>query len=310
MSKGEDRERARMIHLGGGRHALSRWGSSDALRAAEWTLARLADLGIDTAAPNRLADAVDLIRRTNAIEVQYDVRSSTALAVSEAIKVAFEQYLIVSKLHHIDGVAQKKLRLMLRGDLTPAQQDDPGRDTQTELFAGVVFRAAGYRVDIAEPDLVISKGTGKWGVAVKRVKSERQLTARIRSAQGQLQRHRLDGFIVVNPELLMDQMLREARLSHDELSTRLYSRIADLTNKIDGSDPSNRVLAIMALATVFAPVKHHRTFRFDFGVFIHQCYVTGGKAGSVAAIKRVGDAMFAAINRVLTVDAKPPKGAA
>jgi hypothetical protein len=298
------------LHLGGGRHYFARWSSSDAQRASEWTIAQLARLGIPTGGQNRLNEAATIIRQTNLVQVQYDYNSDTARAVAEALKTTFEQYLIVKDLNEVDAPARKKLRLMLRGTLTPSTRDDQGRDVQAELFAGVVFRAAGYRVDLAEPDLVISRAGGKWGVAVKRVKNERQFTTRLRGAQEQLQRHRLYGFVVVNPELLLDAMLAGSLLSHDDVSASLYGRIAALANLVDDSRPSNRVLAVMALATAFAPVQRSEGFRFEFGVFIHQVYLTAKNPKWVAAIKRVGEAMYSGINRGLRAGAIPPVDAA
>jgi hypothetical protein len=195
---------------------------------------------------------------------------------------------------------------MLRGpDLPATTGDDQGRDAQAELFTGIIFKAAGYRVDLGEPDLLISSRARKWGVAVKRVKKDRRFPERIRKAQRQLENQRLFGFVVVNPEMLLARWLSSGD-SHEVVSKRLFERTNEWVGQIDGSQPGNRVLALMALATAFNARRHGDRFRFTFGVYIHQQYIAGGSPTEIRAVKRIGAAMYSAINSKLGRYAKPP----
>jgi hypothetical protein len=196
--------------LAGGRVEFAKWSNLDALRAGGWTLDMLRDLGVKVGSENRLRRAVDLVRQCTGLSVRLGgPTSDTTVALSEALRTVFEQYMIVKYLNSVDDQARKKLGLMLKGPEVPVETgDDPGRDVQAELFSGVLLRGAEYRVDLGEPDLVISRGAKRLGVAVRRVKSDRGFRRRVVEAQRQLERQGLYGFIVVNPELLLYRLLR------------------------------------------------------------------------------------------------------
>lgn len=293
--------------LGGGRFDFARWTAETSFQAAERTLDRLRELQVLRDTPGRLANARDLIRRSITFPIQYDHPSSaTGAAVGEALKTIFEQYLIVKHLHTVDRDVIKKLKLMQKGGPLPAEQgDDPGRDAQAELFAGVVLRGAGYFIDLGEPDLRISKDRKIWGVAVKRVKSDKRFRQRVRHAQRQLVRQDLYGFIVVNPELMLYRLHAEG-LDQDSISQFLYDKTGEWSSHLDDSDPNNRVLAVMAIATAFRLTMVKSQPQFRFGVFTHVRYVTSGTAREIAAVKQIGDDMHRSINQSFTADMRDP----
>jgi hypothetical protein len=278
--------------MGGVRGVFLRWSPADAVRAADITITRLKDFGVTLRPSNRIERARDLVHRSNLFDVQFDPSNrSTEIGVAEAQKTIFETYLLVKDLQ---PPVPKTIRILgtiaHAPDLPALTGDDHGRDSQAELFTGAMFRAAGFRVDPGEPDLRVSPNGKVWGVAVKRVKSDRQFQARVRKAQEQLAGQKLYGFIVVNPDILLGKLY--AANPEADLSTMLFERTGDWVNYLNQDATLDRVLAVMALGTSFKLVRNGRQRSFEFGLHIHQRFVTNGADSEMAAIRRLSQTMM------------------
>jgi|GEM_PF-6701050 len=71
------------------------------------------------------------------------------------------------------------------------------RDSQFELFLAASFLAAGYKVRIDEPDLIVTVGELELAVAAKRLRSARLLQANVRKAVKQIIRSRHMGIVAL-----------------------------------------------------------------------------------------------------------------
>lgn len=278
--------------MGGVRGVFLQWSPADAVRAADLTIARLLRFGVTLQPSNRIAHARDLIRQSSQFDVQFDPSDrSTEVAVAEAHKTTFETYLLVRDLQPPELKTIKMLRKIAHApDLPLLTGDDPGRDLQAELFTGAMFRATGFRVDPGEPDLRVSPNGKVWGVAVKRVKSDRQFEARVRKAQGQLAGQGLYGFIVVNPDVVLGK-IRAANPAAD-LSALLFDRTAVWVDYLDHDSTLDRVLAVMALGTSFRLVRSGRQRSFELTLHFHPRFVTNGAKSEMAAIRGLANTMM------------------
>jgi hypothetical protein len=280
--------------MGGVRGVFLRWSPADCIKAADYTLERFRSLGAKVETPNRIERARDLVRQANLFNVQYDRRDrTTEFGVAEAQRTIFETFLIVKDLQPPSAETRKKLRSILRAPEVPVLDgDDPGRDAQAELFTGAIFRAAGFHVDVGEPDLRIRSGIRVWGVAVKRVKSDRQFSKRVRKAQQQLAGQGLYGFIVVNPEIFLARAY--AQDSAADLSVILFDKTGDWVNYLEQDQTLDRVLAVVGLATSFRLVRSPKQ-AFEFGLHIHYRFVTKGEPAELAAIRAMSETMMASL---------------
>jgi hypothetical protein len=278
--------------MGGARGLFLAWSPEETLRAADLTIARLIQFGVTLRPSNRIARARDLVRRSDQFDVQFDPSNrATELAVAEAKKTIFETYFLVKDLQPPTAQTIKMLRKIAHAsDLPRLTGDDHGRDFQAELFTGAVFRAAGFHVDHGEPDLRVSPNGRVWGVAVKRVKSDRQFEARVRKAQKQLANQELYGFIVVNPEILLAKTY--AANPTTDLSAMMFDRTGDWVDYLDRDDTIDRVLAVLALGTSFKLVRDGRRRSFEFRLHVHFRFVTNGAPSELAGIRQLSEAML------------------
>jgi len=94
-------------------------------------------------------------------------------------------------------------QLMAKNDSVLSQYDlygnSPSRDYQAELFvAAICSKARMIPIMYEEPDICCSLNGNEYGIAVKRVKSERQFVRRIREAAEQIEQARKPGVIVID----------------------------------------------------------------------------------------------------------------
>jgi hypothetical protein len=286
--------------IGGARGLFVAWSPNETVRAADLTIARLLQFGVALRPSNRIARARDLVRRTNQFDVQFDPSDrSTEFAVAEAKRAIFETFFLVRDLQPPTPTTISVLRKIAHApDLPRLSGDDHGRDLQAELFTGAVFRAAGFHVDTGEPDLRVSPNGKVWGVAVKRVKSDRQFEARVRKAQKQLANQKLYGFIVVNPEILLAKTYRAN--PETDLSAMLFDRTGDWVDYLDRDATIDRVLAVLALGTSFKLVREGRQRSFEFRLHVHFRFVTNGAASEIAAIRQLSAAMMQNLTTALS----------
>jgi hypothetical protein len=83
--------------------------------------------------------------------------------------------------------------------------DSPGRDAQCELYVAAVCVKAGMRPSLAEPDVQCFALGEHWGVAVKRIKSERTFPARIKKAIQQIGRVGISGVVIADISAMLNR---------------------------------------------------------------------------------------------------------
>lgn len=283
---------------GGLRTQLVAWSNADAIAAADATVTRLRELGVSVKPGNRLVAARDLISQADRFAVQYGHGSmETELAVAEANRTVFEQSLIVKRVQVHDEATRKRLEEMIAGPLVPTGRWDRPRDTQLELFAAVIFWGAGFRVDWGEPDLIASRPGFAYGIAVKRVSSDRQFRKRVREAQKQLIQHGRSGFIVVGAEPYLTRLYRAARSA--DLRAALFQKTGEWVDYLAVTKP-DRVLGVTGLATSFRLARDGLRFWLEFQVHIHPRFVVHGRPEELAQVDAVGQDMIASLYRTIT----------
>ena len=286
--------------LGGSTQPFAAWSAEQMIGAADGGLTRLADLGVEVQSDNRLLRARDTIERCERLNVQLgpgDPRMERTLA--EANKTVFEIQLALRGLANPTKAVRKKLRIMLRGlDVPMDMQNDHARDEQAEFVTAALFCAAGYTVDVAEPDLIIRKGARQLGVAVKRVKSDRQFQARVRKANDQLRDSKLQGLIVVNPELMLARAYYQDRTA--DLSRLLFDRTIEWMRYAEYADPTSPLLGVIGLATSFRWVAGGNGRQFAVKLHFVPRLVTHEDMGGLSYVHGAVKALTGAILRTLT----------
>jgi hypothetical protein len=290
--------------VGGLRGQFGGWDPTDAVKAADRALARLRELGVHVPRENRLAAARDLVKRAESLNVQLGPSDwEMEFALAEANKTIFEQHVIVSALHDVDKPAKKKLKIMLRGDATPKLTgDDHPRDEQAELYTGALLGAAGYGVKIGEPDLLLTRGAARFGVAVKRVKSESQYQSRILEAERQIEKQDLDGIIVINAEVHLMRLYHADRSV--DYSKALFGKTDQLISYLDLEKPGSRILAVIGVATSFRRPVRRGGREFEVNMHFHpQFVITDDPAAKIEAGK-VAERMARGIQSKVTQSMK------
>lgn len=289
---------------GGFRYTLGGWSPKDAITAAEATLEQLRNFGVKVPAENRLAKARALVEQAETLNVQLGPSDwSMELALAEANRTIFEHYVIVRGLSHVDETARKKLGRMLRGSATPEEsRDDHARDEQAEFFTAALLCGAGFRVDLGGPDLLLTRHKTRIGVAVKRVKSDKQFAKRVMAAERQLEKDGLYGFIVVNAALFLMRLYRSNRSA--DLSAALWAKTNEWISILDLEKANTRVLAVIGLATSFTHVgSGGRALAFNLH-FHPQFIVESGSAAEQnirQTIETMGRSMSETVRRSMGV---------
>jgi hypothetical protein len=281
--------------VGGLRGEFARWEPDDAITAANRALERLRALGVKVTPGNRLERARDQIAQAERLHVQLGPGDwDMEFVLAEANKTIFEQHLIVSGLRDVDKLARKKLGIMLKGEPTPTDSsDDPPRDEQAEFFTAALLWAAGYRVDLGEPDLIITRGNSRLGVAVKRVKSDKQFYARVTSGEKQLKRQSMFGFIVVNADRHLNRIYQENRSA--DLSRTLFEKTAEWIDYVDLTHSSGRVLAVIGMATSFRRISGKPGRAFDVALHFHSQFVSDDTVDPTGQVHVVANRMAHAL---------------
>lgn len=258
--------------IGGKLVRVGNWGEADEVRLAARTLALLADLGIKLSANSRLPQAKADLERA----VQFGPGDpETEEWLAEAKRTIFEVSFIVRALADRAPEIMSRLRQMLGGPAVPERgQQDKARDAQSELLVAAALSAGGYRIDFAEPDLVVPDLMGmKTGVAIKRVSSKRadQIEKRLRQARDQLVRNRLTGIIVVNAERYLAHVYQVNRGA--DLSAELYRKVSEWLDYIHERDQSLNVRAVAGIATSIR--LNRSTQGFDFRLHFNPKFLIG-----------------------------------
>jgi hypothetical protein len=94
-----------------------------------------------------------------------------------------------------------------------------GRDAQCELHVAAICEKAGMAPELAEPDICCSVDGIRYGIAVKRVKSESQIEKHIRKASRQIELAELPGHIAMDVSMAFNpQNQRVVGVSDAELA--------------------------------------------------------------------------------------------
>jgi hypothetical protein len=104
-----------------------------------------------------------------------------------------------------DNAKLKQLTRLALGDSVLPQHDkreSAGRDAQFELYLAALCCKSGMMpVDFAEPDVTCAVGGKSFGIAVKRIKSKKQVLARIKKAALQIEKAGYPGVIALDLSL-------------------------------------------------------------------------------------------------------------
>ena len=177
--------------------------------AAEYVMTVVRSLEFDVSESSRLARMRDLFRRTRVVkETDPDFElACEALRDITLLEFAFDQ---LSEAIPRESL-QNKVQLLVKD--APLPQDDCadtlGRNTQSELYVAAICNAAGLRPSLDEPDVVVETNGVPYGLAVKRLKSLRQLNKRFPQAVDQIERSGMPGFVVLDVVLALNPKNRK-----------------------------------------------------------------------------------------------------
>ncbi len=169
-------------------------------QAAHDVMQVVRDMGFDVSESSRLAQMRDLLNKGFIKETDPEFeRACEAYRDITLLKFAFDRLGTVADA----AVLRGKVARLVKDSVLPQDDlaDTPGRDTQSELYVAAVCQAAGILISLEEPDVVVEVDGIRYGLAVKRLKSLRQLEKRSRSAIRQIERSKLPGFVVLDMAL-------------------------------------------------------------------------------------------------------------
>jgi hypothetical protein len=189
----------------------------------------LSHMNITLHPQSRLPAALALFRRLNTETVLItadDVALQTRVA--EAQRTIWEFFCITYaaylRRHKPSPVfPTERIRLALAGaEQAASDSNHLHRNTQFELYVAALLCLGGGEVSFAEPDLSLLVGSRTYGVAVKRMASEKpdRVAVRLREGAAQIQKSKTKGYLAVN----IDVHYRGQELSQDaEVRTRLFN---------------------------------------------------------------------------------------
>lgn len=104
-----------------------------------------------------------------------------------------------------EGELRRYLNVILEGEITQGGDPEQARNWYYELWVAALLSAAGFIVNLREPDIVISgKGLSQpIGIACKYPSSEQQLHPNITKGYSQLAKHSLKGFVALGIDQLV-----------------------------------------------------------------------------------------------------------
>lgn len=200
---------------------------------ANFTIDRLARLGVVAVAGCRLRVARDLLLKLNNDELELAPEKSELIEqVTDAQKTIWEMFVIVNAALRRFGrsgspFTSESLNTMLGGQLAPTLDKNPiARSTQFELLTAAWLTLGGTDVRKKEPDLELLYWGEYLGIAVKRIAGESAASAEglVRDAASQISRSERPGFISLN----VDAVYRgERRPSTEEGRVTLFTRKSD-----------------------------------------------------------------------------------
>src|SRR5689334_10391943 len=170
-------------------------------------LDRLGQLGVVVPPGSRLLRYLSELQ-TAAIEQYSDPPEAVRRVWHRLLAEVDDFETIVTSLGHRPEVEgwREKLQVALGGGVvrTDEVRHSPARDIQFELLVAAVFRRAGYAVQLAEPDILISTTIGPFGIAAKRLYSLTKVEANIRKAAKQIAGANCPGIIATDVSILIN----------------------------------------------------------------------------------------------------------
>jgi hypothetical protein len=202
------------IKFNQGVHLQLALGPSAMVQRANWTNFHLSQMGVRVHSGNRLQKAKQLIEQFTSPKFTLQPEDEALQRrIIDAHKSIYEQYVITRCFARDNNEIEKgimvKIEVMLGGaDKEEEDRNSIARDTQFELYVASTLMMGGIMVQFDEPDLRFHYGEELMGVAVKRLKSPKQLEKRVKAGVAQLEKSTKRGFIAVN----LDMFLKKVRL--------------------------------------------------------------------------------------------------
>lgn len=129
-------------------------------------------------------------------------------------------------------------------------ENSSGRDAQAEAFAFAVCMNAGMNPAFEEPDVTCEIDGQRFGVAVKRIKTLRQLKRRLKEAAGQIHKSGLPGIISMDATLAVNPENHSIVTNQDENEVRnwwtreMKKRVDEINKETHPGRSSEGVLGV------------------------------------------------------------------
>ena len=214
----------------------------DNLREIQDVYAQFEQLGIPTVSSSRIntyRDAFESLRQASKEKRRPDLSLAT-LMLHTMVEFAQLRTIVKAAMASPERISlNDQLGRLISGTSvpTPLYKHSPAHDFQFESFLGAVAELSGYKVNFAEPDIIVQCDTYTFGIAAKRPRSKRAVEKNCRKAASQIRQSGLPGIIAL------------------EMSFALYPNQCINTNDLAGS-----LAFIQAAANKFVGDYYH-TFR-------------------------------------------------
>ena len=169
---------------------------------------------------------VVLERGENAVTLRDNPDFEIAL---ESVRDLIQARVILSQMGR--GAEFPRLfRRLVRDAVLPQEnlKDSWGRDTQCELFVAAICSVAGLPPKLSEPDITLRFAGTSWGVAVKRIKNEKNFRKRIKEGIEQIAHTGLPGVIIADVSMMLN---RENARIDAEVPDEVFRQAAQETQK-------------------------------------------------------------------------------
>jgi hypothetical protein len=235
---------------------LPRTGSGELQGLLDLSLQHLARMGVKIPVNCRQRQALALLRRINTDRAILRPDNPTFLRrVESNWRTAWETILITHaaferrRQRAKTPFGNQQLRRMLGGhELGDTASSTSPRDTQFELFVAALFAHTAVDVIGAEPDIRVSLGYERVGIAAKRVHSSnpKRIAERVKEALKQIRKSHLRGMLALN----LDARLEGARLppTSDERANLFAERLDVVLDYLQPCVQDQNVLGILIFA--------------------------------------------------------------
>jgi len=137
----------------------------------------------------------------------------------DAFRSLLEARMFICIVKHLEQkLRQEHWRMMIGGNLKPENDSlsTPHRDYLLELYIASAVEAAGMPVALAEPDVITGIEDTNVGIAVKRIKSRKQILSNAKKASEQIRRSDAEkGIVFMDVSELMNQNMAAMRYLRD-----------------------------------------------------------------------------------------------